>query len=154
MCSSDLVRRAAALRPDWEAPAIFEAQLLQRRSAGEAARRLADFLDKNPGSRDVRINYARLLVMDRRPAEARAQLEDIARRFENDPDALYTVGLLALQSKEHGVAESSLKRVLTLKFRDPDAALYALGQVAEERRDWAGAIEWYKKIEQIGRAHV
>lgn len=148
----DEVRRAAALRPDWEAAAIYEAQLLQRRSPADAARRLGGYLEKYPDSRDVRLNYARLLVMDKRGAEARAQLENISLRFNTDPDVLYAAGLLALELKELGVAESSMKRVLELKFRDPDAAVYALGQIAEERRDWAGAIDWYKTIQRSEHA--
>jgi tetratricopeptide (TPR) repeat protein len=40
------VRRALALKPDWELAAVLQAQLLQKRSAGEAARSLAAFLEK------------------------------------------------------------------------------------------------------------
>jgi len=141
------VRRAAELRPDWELAALYEAQLLQRSSPGEAARRLAVFLEKNPGSRDVRLNYARLLVLDKRVPQARAEFANIQKRFENDADTLYAVGQLALQSKEYEVAEASMKRVRELKFRDPDAAVYALGQIAEERKDWARAVEWYSSIQ-------
>jgi Flp pilus assembly protein TadD len=140
------VRRAGALRPDWEIAAVYEAQLLQRRSPVEAATRLGTYLEKYPDSRDVRLNYARLLVMDKRAPEARAQFEAILQRFEKDPDAAYAVGLLALQLKEYAVAEASMKRVLGLKYRDPDAARYALGQIAEEQKDWPRAIEWYKTI--------
>jgi tetratricopeptide (TPR) repeat protein len=140
------VRRAAELRPDWELAALYEAQLLQRRSPGEAAKRLAAFLEKNPGSRDVRLNHARMLLLDKRVPEALAEFENIQKRFEDDADALYAVGQLALQSKQYAVAEASMKRVLQLKFRDPDAATYALGQIAEERKEWARAIEWYGGI--------
>jgi predicted Zn-dependent protease len=141
------IRGAAMLRPDWELAAVFEAQLLQRRSAGEAAARLAAFLDKFPASRDVRLNYARLLVADKRSAEARAQFEELARRFEKDADATYAVALLAFQSKEYAIAEANLKRLLELGFRDPDSARFALGQIAEEQKDWPRAIEWFKTVQ-------
>src|SRR6185436_5739018 len=104
------VRRAAALQPSWEIAAIYEAQLLQRRAPGEAAKRLAGFLEKYPDSRDVRLNYARVLVMDKRNADARAELESIGKRFDKDGDAIYAVGLLAFQIKELGIAEASMKR--------------------------------------------
>jgi Flp pilus assembly protein TadD len=142
------VRRAASLQPSWEAPAIFEAQLLQRRTPAQAAKRLSDYLQKFPESRDVRLNYARVLVMDKRNAEARAEFEDISRRFDKDADALYAVGLLAFQTREFGVAEASMKRVLELNYRDPNAARFALGQIAEEQKDWPRAIEWYKTIQR------
>jgi Flp pilus assembly protein TadD len=140
------IRRAAALQPDWEIAAVYEAQLLQRRSPAEAGKRLAAYLESYPGSRDVRLSYARLLVLDKRYPEARREFEDIARRFDKDADATYAVGLLAFQSKEYAIAEASMKRVLELNYRDPNAARYTLGQIAEEQKDWPRAFEWYKTI--------
>jgi Flp pilus assembly protein TadD len=140
------IRRAAALRPDWEIAAVYEAQLLQRASPGEAAKRLAAFLEKYPDSRDVRLNYARLLVLDKRQPEARAEFENILKRFGQDTDAIYAVGLLAFQVKEYGIAEANMKRLLELNYRDPDAARYTLGQLAEEQKQWARAAEWYGTI--------
>jgi tetratricopeptide (TPR) repeat protein len=140
------LRRAAQIKPDWEIAAVFEAQLLQRNSPAEAAKRLAGFLDKYPESRDVRLNYARLLVLDKRYPEARAEFENIQKRFQNDTDAIYAVGLLAFQVKEYGIAEANMKRLLELNYRDPNAARYTLAQIAEEQKDWPRAIEWYKTI--------
>jgi tetratricopeptide (TPR) repeat protein len=142
------VRRAAVLRPDWEIAAMYEAQLLQRRSPGEAAKRLAGFLEKYPDARDVRLNYARLLVLDKRYPEARAEFESILKRFPNDTDAIYAVGLLALQVKDYAVAEANMKRLLDLGYRDANAVRYTLGQIAEEQKEWARAIEWYKAIQR------
>ena len=142
------VRRAAELRPDWEIAALYEAQLLQRRSPAEAGKRLAAYLEKFPDSREVRLNYARMLVLDKRYPEARAEFEAILKRFNNDADAIYAVGLLAYQVKEFAVAEKNMQRLLELGFRDAGAVRYTLGQIAEERKDWARAIEWYKAIDR------
>jgi tetratricopeptide (TPR) repeat protein len=140
------LHRVAELRPDWEIAAVYEAQLLQRRSPAEAAKRLADYLEKYPDSRDVRLNYARLLVLDKRAAEARGEFENIVKRFPGDVDAIYAVGLLAFQVKEYAIAEANMKRLLDMNFRDPNAVRYTLGQIAEEQKDWPGAIGWYKTI--------
>jgi Flp pilus assembly protein TadD len=142
------LRRAAILQPDWEIAAVYEAQLLQRRSPAEAARRLAAFLEKYPESRDVRLNYARVLVLDKRNAEARAEFDNILKRFQNDVDAIYAVGLLAFQVKEFAIAEANMKRLLELKYRDPNAVRYTLGQIAEEQKDWPRAIDWYKTVQR------
>lgn len=139
-------RRAAALKPDWELAALFEAQLLQRRSPGEAAKRLGGFLEKYPESRDIRLNYARLLVLDKRYADARVEFDGLMKRYGNDPDALYAVGMLALQSKEYGIAEANMKRLLELNYRDANAVRYTLGQIADEQKDWARALEWYSTV--------
>jgi tetratricopeptide (TPR) repeat protein len=141
-------RSAMALRPDWEVAAMFEAQLLQRRSPAEAAKRLAAFLEKYPDSRDVRLGHARMLVTDRRYPEARAEFESILKRFPKDIDAIYAVGLLAFQVKEYAVAEANLKRLLELGYRDANSVRYTLGQIAEEQKDWPRAIEWYEAIQR------
>ncbi len=142
------VREAAKLQPAWELPAIFEAQLLQRRSAAEAARRLEGFLEKNPDAREARISYARVLAGDKRLTEARTQFEKIIASNPKDTDAIYAVGLLALQAKDYPVAEANMKRLLDLGYRDPNGVRFTLGQIAEERKDWPGAIGWYKSIQR------
>jgi len=142
------IRRASALQPGWEFAAVYEAGLLQRRSPDEAAKRLAAFLEKYPEARDVRLNYARVLVMDKRYAEARGEFETISKRYDKDADAIYAVGLLAYQAKEYAIAEASMKRVLDLNYRDPNAARYTLGQIAEEQKDWPRAIDWYKTVQR------
>ena len=141
-------RRALALRPDWEIAAMYEAQLLQRRSPAEAAKRLAAFLEKYPDSRDVRLSHARMLVLDKRFPEARAEFESILIRFPKDIDAVYAVGLLAFQVKEYAVAEANMKRLLELGYRDSNSVRFTLGQIAEEQKDWPRAIEWYEAIQR------
>jgi tetratricopeptide (TPR) repeat protein len=140
------IRRASELRPDWEAAAVYEAQLLQRRSPADAAKRLDAFLEKYPDSRDVRLNYARALAVDKRFAESRAEFDKILARNRDDTDAIYAVGLLAMQVKDYPTAEASMKRLLEIGYRDPDGVRYTLGQIAEEQKDWPRAIEWYKTI--------
>ncbi|HTQ77342.1 MAG TPA: tetratricopeptide repeat protein [Burkholderiales bacterium] len=141
------IRKAGELRPDWEVAALYEAQLLERRSPEEAAESLAAYLAKHPDARDVRLNYARSLVLARHYPEARAEFERILSRYKDDMDAIYAVGLLAFQAKDYAVAEANLKRLLDMGYRDPDGLRYTLGQVAEEQKDWARAIDWYKTIQ-------
>ena len=142
------VRNALRLRPDWEIAAMYEAQLLQRKSPAEAAQRLAAFLEKHPDSRDVRLGHARMLVLDKRYPEARAEFETILKRFPKDIDAIYAVGLLAFQVKEYAVAEENLKRLLELGYRDANSVRFTLGQIAEEQKDWPRAIGWYEAIQR------
>jgi len=141
-------RRAAELKPDWEGPAVFEAQLLQKKSTADAAKRLGQFVEKNPTSRNGRLAYARALMADKRVPEARKQYEALLAAAPNDPDLLYTIGILAFQGKDYAVAEDNLKRLLTLPdYRDPDAARFFLGQIAEEQKQWPRAIQWYEAIQ-------
>lgn len=144
----DELRRASELRPEWEQAAIFEAQVLRRKSPQLALERMAAFVAKHPNSHDARMAYARLLVAERRYAEARAQFESLLAIHGNDMDAIYAVGLLAMQAKEYALAETNFKRLLDLGYREVDAVRFALGQLAEERKDWPQALEWYRAVQR------
>jgi Flp pilus assembly protein TadD len=142
-------RRAAELRPEWEAPAVMEAQVLQKRSTADAAKRLGQFVEKNPGSREGRLNYARALILDKRVPEARKQFETLLAANPGNTDLIYTIGLLAFQLKDYPVAEDNMKRLVgNPNYRDPDKARFLLGQIAEEQKQWPRAIEWYEQIQE------
>jgi len=139
-------RQALALRPDWELAAMLEAQVLQKKSPAEAAKSLGAFVEKNPNAREARLNYARVLVLDKRLPEARQQFEAVANANPQNPDVIYAVGLLAFQLKDYKAAEGYMKRVLGLNYRDPDGVRYLLGQIAEEQKQWPQAIQYYDAI--------
>jgi Flp pilus assembly protein TadD len=141
-------RRAAEIRPGWEAPAVAEAAVLQKRSTADAAKRLGEFVEKNPSSREGRLNYARALVLDKRVPEARKQFEALLAANPGNNELIYAVGLLAFQLKDYAVAEANMKKLVgTPTYRDPDGARYVLGQIAEEQKQWPLAIEWYNQIQ-------
>jgi tetratricopeptide (TPR) repeat protein len=142
----DAIRQASALRPGWELAAIFEAQVLQRRSPAEAAKSLAAYLDKYPKAREARLSYARVLVLDKKYPEARKQFETLLAANPGDTEVVYAVGLLALQLKDYDTAEQNMKKLLGMRPRDPNAVRYVLGQIAEERKQWGKAIGWYEQI--------
>jgi tetratricopeptide (TPR) repeat protein len=141
-------RRAAQMRPGWETAAIFEAQILQRTSAARAAESLATFLQQHPKSRDARLARARLLVGERRYAEARGEFEQLLAAHPDNGDVLYAVGLLAMQLKDYATAEKSLRRLLDMGYRDPESLRFTLGQAAEEQKKWDEAVRWYGSIQQ------
>ena len=141
-------RRTAQMRPGWETAAIFEAQILQRKSPARAAESLAAFLAKHPQSREARLPRARLLVGERRYADARAEFEALLAAHPDNDDVLYAVGLLAMQLKDYATAETSLRRLLDKGYRNPESLRYSLGQAAEEQKKWDEAIRWYGSIQQ------
>jgi len=141
-------RRAAQMRPGWDAAAVYEAQILQRKSPELAARSLAAFVEQYPKSREARLAYARLLAGERRYAEARVEFEKLLAAFPDNGDVRYAVGLLALQLKDYATAESSLTRLLDMGFRDPNGVRFTLGQAAEEQKKWQDAAEWYGSIQR------
>ena len=146
------VRKAESLRPDWEAAVILEAQVLQKKSPADAAKRLGEFIEQNPKAREARLNYARVLVLDKRYPEARKQFEALLAANPGNTDVMYAVGLLAFQLRDFPVAEQNMKRLLDLGYRDPNGARYLLGQIAEEQKQWSRAIDWYKQIQSGDQA--
>jgi len=139
-------RAALALRPDWELAALFVAQVLQRRSGAEALAFLGEYLQRHPGARDVRLNYARLLVNERRFPEARKQFEVLVAEYPQNAEVAMAVALLAMQASDLDAAETHLRRVLELDYKDPDAARYYLGQINEERKRFDEALKWYASV--------
>ncbi|HTT38493.1 MAG TPA: tetratricopeptide repeat protein [Burkholderiales bacterium] len=141
------INQALKLRPDWDIGALFKAQVLQQRtSSTEALAYLQSFLQTYPKARDVRANYARLLINDKQLKEARAQYQLMLEDQPNNPDIVVTVGLLSMQLNDYDAAETYLKRALDLKYRDPDAVRFYLGQTFEERKRYDEAMKYYGAV--------
>jgi tetratricopeptide (TPR) repeat protein len=147
----DEARAALESRPDWEVAALFVAQVLQRRSDEEAIQYLGGYLETYPKARDVRLNYARLLVNAKRYAEAREQFEVLVKENPQNAEVNMAVALLAVQASDYDAAEAQLKRVLELDYKDPDAARLYLGQVNEERKRFEEALKWYSSVNRGGQ---
>jgi tetratricopeptide (TPR) repeat protein len=141
-------REAARLKPDWEFPALLAAQLLSKRSAAEASAELAAYLKMNPASTEARMALARSLIAEKKYAEAREQFVRVERDSPDNPDVLYALGLLALDSRDYVSAEKYLKNLLARDPRDRNLVLLYLGQVMEEQKRHAEARNWFG---QVGR---
>src|SRR5712671_5879033 len=131
----DEARRAGQLRPGWEAAVLLEAQLLQKVSVDQAASLLAAFLEQYPAARETRLAYARILVAQKRFAEARAEFQKLMAGTPDSADMAFAVALLSLQLKDYDSAERYLRGLLDGQYRDKDGVRLYLGQVAEERKN-------------------
>jgi tetratricopeptide (TPR) repeat protein len=138
---------ALKLKPDWELAALFRAQTLQRRSNEEALAFLADYLRTYPEAKDARLNYARLLVVEKRHAEARKQFELLLEQFPKNADVTMAVALLAIQAGDYDAAEAQLKRALENGYGEADLVRLYLGQVNEERKRYDEALKWYAAVQ-------
>jgi tetratricopeptide (TPR) repeat protein len=129
---------------------LFVAQALQRQSGSDesALRFLGEYLQSHPSARDVRLNYARLLANAKNYPEARKQFEVLVAEYPQNADVGMAVALLAIQANDFEAAETHLKRVLELNYKDPDVARYYLGQLNEERKHFDEALKWYGSVAQ------
>ena len=140
-------REALRLRPDWEQAALLHAQLLARDSRVASLDFLKEFLAANPQAQEVRLNYARGLIGEKRYPEARAQFEQLRTSNAENADLAFTVALLSMQMNDYQAADTQLRKVLELGYKDPDTVRYQLGLVNEELKRNDEAARWYQRVE-------
>jgi predicted Zn-dependent protease len=107
---------------------------------------LRGYLETYPKAREVRANYARLLIAAKQLKEAREQYQIMLNDTPSNPDIVVTMGLLSLQMNDLDAAEASFKRALELKYRDVDSLHFYLGQVYEERKQYDDAMKHYSAV--------
>ena len=139
-------RAALELRPDWELAALFQAQILLRRSVDEGIAYARKFLKEYPGAKDMRLNLARVLLAEHKNADARHELLLLSEADPQNPEVALTIGLLAFQMRDWSLAETQLGRALDLNVHDGDTVRYYLGQVNEERKRPDEALKWYREV--------
>jgi tetratricopeptide (TPR) repeat protein len=119
------------------------------------------YLASNPkATPDLRIAYARVLVENRRYTDATAQLQTLTSARPELAEPWLLLGSLQMQAKQEAAAETSLKRYIDLagnnQNKDIDAAdrkrgltqaYLVLSQLAERRKDFAGAERWLTRID-------
>jgi tetratricopeptide (TPR) repeat protein len=141
------IDEALRMRPDWEAAALQKAQMLARESRARSLAYMQGFLAAHPKAQEVRLNYARQLINDKKFPEARAEFQRLLEDNPQNGDMAMTVALLSLQINDLDAAEAQLKRLLNMDYRDADAVRFHLGQVAEERKRFDEAAQWYLSVE-------
>ncbi len=139
-------RQALRQRPGWEPAALFRARELWRDSNAKAIAFLKGFLDQYPGAKDVRLNYARLLVNSRQYPEARRQFGILLGEAPNNAEITLAVATLFMQAKDYVAAETQFRRTLDIKPKNPDAVRIYLGQVNEELKRPEEALKWYSSV--------
>ena len=158
--------RAAALReardalvrfPDSELAALTLAQIIENKA--DAAAALADFLQKNPKAREARLAHGRMLFEQGKVADAKKEFQTLLKQHPKDQTALYALGLLSVQISDLKDAETYLSAYINTldgkpdRERDSSQALMVLSQIAEERKDYAGALKWLDLIDNSSQGN-
>jgi tetratricopeptide (TPR) repeat protein len=138
------IDRALALRPNWEQAALARAQLAPHDP--QTVEELGRFVADNPKANDARLAYARSLVGAKRYEDARSEFNKLLADNPNNADVIYAVAVLSLQLNDRALAETNLKRLVELGYSEADSARLYLGQIAEERKAWDEAIQWYGQV--------
>lgn len=150
----EAARRGQALGPTSESPALLALELMDPKlPAAEPIVR--KYMEGKPLP-EMRMAYARALIDAQRFNEAQQQLQVVTREKPELAEAWLTQGTLMAQDNQLAPAEAALKRYVELaqqagggeeRSRGLAQAYLALAQIAEKRRDFAGANAWLDRIE-------
>jgi len=142
---------ALNLKPDSELAILTSAQVAGDNT--EVERILTDFLKKYPGSREVRVAYARTLIDQKQYEKARSQFEILLKSDKQDATTLLALGLLNAQIGDTKAAERYLVSYIDQLAKHPDEArdstqaLLILAQIAADRNDTDSALKWLAQVE-------
>ncbi len=137
---------AEKLRPGWEAVALIQGQLTFRESPEKAIIFHQDFLKKYPKANDVRMSYAKLLVSQKRFAEAKPEFVKLIDAAQGSPEISAVVGLLSLESNDFIGADKYFQQSIDNGFKEPEQLYIYLGRSSERQKNDAQALAWYDKI--------
>lgn len=143
--------QALRIKPDLEPAALMAAELQAESATDKSIDVLKRFLAKSPQSVNGHITLARLYLQKNDMPAARAEFEVLRKVAPNDPRVPLALGLTSLQARSYDDAERYLKEYLQMAEKspaaNPDVAFQYLAQIAEEKKDYAGAIGWLDRIE-------
>ncbi len=152
----DAAFKGQQIDPDSEAPPALALEMI------DPGQPLAEpivtrYLSSHPkAGPDLRVAYARVLVENRRYADATAQLQALTAARPELAEPWLLLGSLQAQARQDAAAETSLKRYIELAGSQKDAddrqrgttqAYLVLSQLAERRKDFTAAERWLARID-------
>ena len=158
----EAVQKGQSANAQAEGPALVALEIMDPKlPAAEIAvkKYLSDNLKPIP---EIRMGYARRLLEAQRYAEAGVQLQTVIKDKPDFAPAWLVLGSLQLQDNQLALAQASLEHYVALNLAanqpgeddEPDRGLaqayLSLAQIAEKRKDFAGAEAWINKIENSG----
>jgi len=137
---------ALAIKDIHDAHALRAQTLIKMGRRSEAVISLKRAVLSQPDNKQLRLSYARLLVDVKEYEAARIEFEKLQMLAPNDPDLLYTLGLLSLESQRFDSAENYFRSLLNTGLRIGESRYY-LGRIKQSKGDYQEAIEWYISVD-------
>ncbi|WP_422939541.1 tetratricopeptide repeat protein [Undibacterium sp. TJN19] len=141
-----------AVKPDSQLAILTVAQASSQQDAAKA---MNAFIAKNPTARDVRLAYASILIDLKQMDKATHEFEQLLRDKPDDSNAIYTLGVLAMERNQPQEAERYFLQYLKVleakpgEERDPTTALVNLSRIATDRKDYKAAQGWLEQVESF-----
>ncbi|MEX2575446.1 MAG: tetratricopeptide repeat protein [Halofilum sp. (in: g-proteobacteria)] len=102
---------------------------------------------ERPDDRGLALGYVNLLVEAGRVQQAKQEMQRVHERFGQDPFAVRTLALLAMQAQIWDHATLYLERLVAMNART-SMARYYLGRIAEQQGDCTRALRHFVKVGQ------
>jgi tetratricopeptide (TPR) repeat protein len=133
--------------PDLQSATLLKAQILVRMERKtEATQLLADAVDKHPGNTHLHFAYGRMLLDGEDLAGARSQFAMVVELEPDNPEGLYSLALLELETGQYKAGKKHLKQLIELD-EGVQNAYYYLGYAELKQGNDAMALDWYNKVE-------
>ncbi|KAF0814652.1 Beta-barrel assembly-enhancing protease [Andreprevotia sp. IGB-42] len=135
---------AEQLRPDWDIPVLYHAQLLPE---DQRLAYLQDAQKRYPKLVSLQLSTAKELVTAKRYDEALKLYDSVLKLQPQNLEALVGSGLVALQLRDTASAEKRLGDAIRLAPGQTANLRFYMGQIAEEKRHTDEALRWYESVE-------
>lgn len=142
------VKQARSLRPEWDMAVSLEAQLLQKDESQQGLEVLRRYLSDYPDAREIRLQYARMLMEQKQYKQSRDEFRRMAKDNPGGHDLTLAIALISLQLNDFQEAEKQLKQVLGRDGKERDTAQYYLGQLNEAKKNESEAIVHYRGVKE------
>lgn len=141
------VNKALAVSPDLDSAILLKAQILVRlEQKEEATRLLADAVGRHPESANLHFAYGRMLLDAEDLEGSREQFAMVVKLEPNNPDGLYSLALLELETGQYKAGEKHLLRLIEID-EGVQNAYYYLGYAKLKQDDDEAALDWYSRVE-------
>jgi len=150
--ATDEVDRALQIKPDWDRAVLLKAEIIARRSAGDAVAFLERAIAKAPESRPLRAALAQFLTEQKRYGEARDVYRKLLAADPSQREIQFGIAVLSVQMKDWDSAERDLAELKQAGFGDAGQVEFYLAQVSEERGRLDEAVARYKSVPDGERA--
>jgi tetratricopeptide (TPR) repeat protein len=148
------VDRALELKPDWDRAALLKSEILANTSRASAIAYLEAFTKAHPASKPGFTALAQLYVEDKRPGDARAIFERLARDNPDQREYVFAIGALSFQMKDWPRAEDVFQQLDAAHYGENGVVELYLAQIAEEQKHYDEAITRYKAVPEGERNWV
>ena len=151
------IDRALAIKPNWPQAVAVKSRLLLAKAVlaktpvaeagGDSVALLQSAITANPDARDLKLLLARTLFDLEKFTESRKGFLALADDGKEDADEMRLAATLAsFQGQDWDVAEKEFTEALAVDRGEPQAILYYLARISENKKRWSEAAERFALV--------